>query len=138
MRNNANTNYGQRVNLMQQLEQSGAPNLSASLAGHSLESFWPRGLAQAASPIELIMAASAALAHGGAPEALSVLAAAPAASPRIVGSTAHALGRLYGGIAPSLNATPTAASALANLLRSNQMQKLGNGQIPMRNMLPVQ
>jgi hypothetical protein len=139
MRNNANTNYGQRVNLMQQLEQSGAPNLSASLAGHSMSSFLPRGLAQAASPIELMMAAYGGFTQGGLPGLASVLAAAPAASPRIVGSTSHALGRLYGGVAPYIKGTPAPAAALANLIRSggsNQLQKLTNAQIPYRAAVP--
>jgi hypothetical protein len=139
MRNNVNTNYGQRVNLMQQLEQSGAPNLSASLAGHALGSFWPRGLAQASTPMELGMAGYEALMHGGMTGLGGVLAAAPAASPRIAGSVAHGLGRLYGGIAPSIGATPAPVSALANLLRgSNQFQKLRNAQqIPLSNLLSV-
>src|ERR1035437_9432898 len=137
MRINANTNYGQRVNLMQQLEQSGAPNLSASLAGHSLESFWPRGLAKATSPLELGLAAYGGLTQGGLPGLAGVLAAAPAGSPRLVGSVSHGLGRLYGGIAPSLRGTPASVSALSNLLRQNQFQKFGNSQIPMRNALPV-
>lgn len=43
-RNNANTNYGNRVSLAQQLEANGADNLMSMLNGQALNSWQPRGL----------------------------------------------------------------------------------------------
>lgn len=48
MRNNANTNYGYRKSLMQNLEENGAPNLTYKLAGQALSSASPRGISKVA------------------------------------------------------------------------------------------
>lgn len=53
MRNNVNTNYGKRLDLVKSLEQSGAPTLRSSLAGQALNQFAPRGLAHGLVPYEL-------------------------------------------------------------------------------------
>jgi hypothetical protein len=72
----------------------------------------------------------------------AMLAAAPLQSPRIVGTAAHGLGRMYGSISPQLNGTPAAATAMGNLIRSfrnpNELEKLTNAQIPYRSSIPVQ
>jgi hypothetical protein len=47
MRNNVNTNYGQRLNLAQQLESAGGRDLMPALAGQALSSKLPRGLQSA-------------------------------------------------------------------------------------------
>lgn len=44
MRNNANTNYGNRVNQAKALEAAGAPDLMAKLSGQALSSPTPRGI----------------------------------------------------------------------------------------------
>jgi hypothetical protein len=93
-RDNVNTNYGQRQRLVDVLEQHGAPNLSASLAGQSLSSSMPRGIARASDPTALaLMGAAAATLHPGA---MAGLAAAPLMSPRVAGEAAHGLGRISG------------------------------------------
>jgi len=43
-RNNANTNYGNRISMAQQLEGAGADNLMTMLNGQALNSWKPRGL----------------------------------------------------------------------------------------------
>ena len=44
MRNNVNTNYGKRLDLMDELEKSGGASIRPMLAGHALSSWTPRGL----------------------------------------------------------------------------------------------
>lgn len=132
MRNNANTNYGQRASLVKQLEEHGAPHLSASLAGHSMQSWLPHGLARGVPAMELGgIALSAALGH---PEAALALASLPLQSPRLVGSAAHGMGRIYGSVAPSLGSTASPLNSLIAAFgnRPNQLEKLTNGQIPYR------
>jgi hypothetical protein len=46
MRDNVNTNYGTRADLVKLLQDSGAKNLLTKIAGQSLKSFEPRGLAR--------------------------------------------------------------------------------------------
>lgn len=94
MRDNVNTNYGQRQKLVDVLEQHGAPNLTAALAGQSLSSIRPRGLANITDPMVLAaMGASAATLH---PASLAALLLTPAMSPRVAGEAAHGLGRISG------------------------------------------
>ena len=87
MRNNVNTNYGKRADLVEQLTQSGSPQLMESLAGQSMNAWTPRGL-------------NKLLAGGVGAGALmsnpAMMAALPAMSPRIVGEAAHLAGRATG------------------------------------------
>ena len=87
MRNNANTNYGYRTNLAQQLEQSGGREMMPALAGQALNEWTPRGIQRAtAGPGALL-----AYGVGGAPLAAADLAAS---SPRLVGEAAYKSGQL--------------------------------------------
>jgi hypothetical protein len=85
-RNNANTNYGYRMELAKALQQQGGQDLMPSLAGQALSSFTPRGLAGQGAALGI-----------GAGGALTVnpmaLAALPLTSPRLVGMGAYGLGR---------------------------------------------
>ncbi len=85
LRDNANTNYGSRVDNLKKLEATGAaPNMMPKLAGQSLKSLTPRGLSKLATTGLL----------GGAffnPQLLGLL---PLTSPRLVGEAAHLLGRM--------------------------------------------
>lgn len=83
MRNNVNTNYGQRVNLAEEIGRS-QPDLMPALAGQALNSWTPRGLAL-----------GVAGAHGMLNAATNPvsLAALPLASPRAVGEAAYATGQ---------------------------------------------
>lgn len=85
MRNNANTNYGNRVRMAEVLEDAGAGTLLDKLAGQSLSAWTPRGLGalQAGSTA----AASAAMANPW------LLAALAPQSPRLVGEAAYYAGK---------------------------------------------
>lgn len=85
MRNNVNTNYGQRLNLARQLEEQGGREIMPALAGQSLAELTPRGLSRLGSPL----AAGGAFSLGGLPPALAALAAS---SPRVVGEAAYGAG----------------------------------------------
>lgn len=84
MRNNASTNYGQRINLVKELEEQGAEIIPA-LAGQSLSSVSPRGL-------QGITATGAGIT--GLASNPNVLLTLPAFSPRVVGETSYLTGRL--------------------------------------------
>jgi hypothetical protein len=91
MRNNVNTNYGQRLSLAQELSNAGGKDLMPALAGQAMNSLTPRGL-QGASNVP-----TAYLAYGaGGP----VLAAADvlSSSPRVVGETAYKYGQMAGAL----------------------------------------
>lgn len=95
MRNNANTNYGQRAELGKTIQDAGAETLFPQIAGQALNSPTPRG----------IHAASATA--GGLIAALMnplYLGALPLTSPRLMGEGAFALGKAAAGP----GSTPTA------------------------------
>lgn len=113
MRNNVNTNFGNRLDLAKTLEQSGADILPA-VAGQSMSSWTPRGLAGLAASGS---AAGAMLAN---PVALAGL---PAASPRLVGELAYGLG------AANRGASKAGSKAAENLIKL-----LGRGNSPQLTM----
>ena len=86
MRNNVNTNYGQRTKLMDILARY-EPELPNVIAGQSMSSVAPRGLARLGS------VAGGVFAGTTNPAALPLLAAT---SPRLVGEAAYAGGRAVG------------------------------------------
>ena len=92
MRNNVNTNYGQRLELAKQLEAMGGNEIMPALAGQALSSKLPRGL-QSATNLP-----SAYMAFGVGGPALAALDLA-ASSPRLVGEAAYK----YGQMANALN-----------------------------------
>ena len=92
MRNNVNTNYGQRLELAKQLEAMGGNQIMPALAGQALSEWTPRGLQRATTGPEAFLAYSA-----GGP-ALAALDLA-ASSPRLVGEAAYK----YGQMANALN-----------------------------------
>lgn len=83
-RNNANTNYGHRVSLAKHLIDNGAPDLMAEIAGQSLNSLTPRGLASLSLP------AFGAYSVGGLTAAVPTLLSE---SPRVVGELALKAGQ---------------------------------------------
>jgi hypothetical protein len=88
MRNNANTNYGNRLDLAGQLEAAGGREMMPALAGQQLNSWTPRsiqGLA-ASSPAMI-----GSYAFGGLP---GVAANAALTSPRLAGEAAYGIGKL--------------------------------------------
>lgn len=111
MRNNAQTNYGNRQNLVRQLEDQGGTELIPAIAGQAMNSWMPRGV---------IGAIEKAGAVGSIPLGFSGAAAAmaPFASPRIVGEAAYGLGRASGGVnnAASVVSQKLGAPSLSGLL----------------------
>lgn len=83
MRNNVNTNYGNRLNLARELEQQGGADIMPAIAGQALSSWTPRGLQGAVSAVTALHPA-----YWGA---------LPAQSPRLVGEAAYGLGQMAGG-----------------------------------------
>jgi hypothetical protein len=101
MRNNVNTNYGQRSNLAQQLVQQGGQDIFPALAGQALSQITPRGLQRATA----IPQSLGAFSLGGIPAAAGSLFAS---SPRAVGESAYGLGLLGRGLDTASNAVPLA------------------------------
>lgn len=85
-RNNANTNYGNRLKMIDKLEEAGAKGLKSTLAGAQMSSAFPRGLA-GRNPM---ITALASLATGKP----GVLGALPFESPKLMGRGAYKLGSL--------------------------------------------
>ena len=88
MRNNVNTNYGNRQALAKQLEEMGGREIMPALAGQALNAGLPRGLQSLGTSGAI--GATAAL---GNPLALGLI---PLQSPRLVGEAALAAGRVAG------------------------------------------
>ena len=133
MRNNVNTNYGNRLEMAKELEKAGGNEMMPALAGQALSSKLPRGL-QSASNIP-----SAYLAYGAGGPALAAVDLA-ASSPRLVGEGAYKYGQLANALGqatqPMRNLTGkvpmTAQQArLAALLAAQQPPR-----IELNNMLP--
>lgn len=108
MRNNVNTNYGQRQKLIDVLAQY-EPSLPNVIAGQALGTFTPRGLAGQAARLQAgaagLLGVGGAVSPGAAMLAIPTLAAS---SPRLLGETAYGLGRTAAGVgAVAPYATPT-------------------------------
>jgi len=110
LRNNAQTSYGNRLNLASTLETKGGVELIPSIAGQAMNSWTPRGMVGA---MEKAGAAGIAGASLGGYLSPMLLAAAPLTSPRLVGETAYALGR---GAGVARSATNPARQAMLDLL----------------------
>jgi hypothetical protein len=113
-RNNANTNYGYRLELAKALQDQGGQDLMPALAGQALSSFTPRGLAGQGAGI------GAALTTLSNPMAAAVL---PLTSPRLVGMGAYGLGRATRGI-PKL--TDDELKNIARMLTTQGIQGVTN------------
>lgn len=94
-RNDANTGYGNRVQLFRDLlDKSGRGDIAGKMAGQAMSSWWPRGIAGAVvNPLTLL--GGGALAHLAAGPAGAAVGAAlsPMLSPRLMGEAAFAYGR---------------------------------------------
>jgi hypothetical protein len=99
MRNNVNTNYGQRLNLAKELEQVGGRQMMPALAGQALSEWTPRGLQRATS----IPTAFLAQGVGGLPLAGASLVTS---SPRLMGEAAYGAGRVGKGLLDVQNRLP--------------------------------
>lgn len=119
LRNNANTNYGRRVELGEMLAAQGAENLFPQLAGQALSAELPRGLSGN------IFGAGAAystipgvLAGATNPMALAALALG---SPRAVGETVYKVGQIAGSPEKLARALARYGDALGDLNPSLRM-----------------
>ena len=93
MRNNASTNYGNRLDLAKTMEQQGGREIMPALAGQALNTVTPRGLGGAvAGGLGL-----GGYAVGGAPLAIPMMAAQ---SPRLMGEAAYYAGKLSNAAKP--------------------------------------
>lgn len=96
LRNNVNTTYGRRVDLVKLLEEKGASNLLAKLAGQSLNSAEPRGLSRAVAGVVGAGGGGASLLNPAA--AVPTLATLATMSPRLVGEASYLGGRTLSGL----------------------------------------
>lgn len=112
MRNNAQSNYGNRLSLAQQLEEKGGVQLAPAIAGQAMNTWMPRGMAGQ------IQAGTIGLGGYLNP---AVLAALPFTSPRLMGETAYRAGLLSSAAA---GAGDQAAGLLA---ASPQARQIGQG-----------
>ena len=90
VRNTVNTNYGARLAQGRKLETASGRPLIPALAGQSMSSMNPRGLA--GTGLQTMGPVAAAIGTGN----YGWLAALPFQSPRLVGETVHGLGRTLG------------------------------------------
>lgn len=121
MRNNVSTNYGNRLGLAQTLQDNGAEILPA-VAGQSLSSWTPRGLAGATT-----------IGLGGLAAATNpaYLAGLAATSPRLVGELSYGLGTLNRGLGSGISGLLSQpAGATPALLAGGGGGLLGAGGLP--------
>lgn len=86
MRNNVNTNYGNRLNLAKQIEEQGGADLLPAVAGQALSSATPRGLQGLGATATGVYGLTNPLA----------LAALPFQSPRLMGELLYGAGKATG------------------------------------------
>jgi len=110
MRNNVNTNYGNRTRLMDELSQY-QPELRPALAGQALNSMTPRGLSKMLAGGGGIYGAMAAN-----PTALAML---PMTSPRLMGEAAYAMGQGAQKVSNAMGSTGMTPDALAEALMAS-------------------
>jgi hypothetical protein len=117
MRNNVNTNYGNRLDLARELEARGADILPA-VAGQAMNSWTPRGL-------QGLSAGGIAGAGVMTSNPLAAAALLPT-SPRLVGELAYGLGAANRGVG---NAATAGGNKLAQLLGRTGAQPLTMSQL---------
>lgn len=113
-RNNVNANYGYRLDLAKALEQQGNADLLPAIAGQSMSSSMPRGLAPQIAGAAAIPSAIQAFATGVTPASLL---AAPFFSPRLVGEAAYGIGSAQRGLQQSALNRNVMAPTIANAQR---------------------
>jgi len=99
MRNNVNTNWGQRMSLAQQLETAGGKQMMPALAGQALSNYAPRGL-QGASSVPTALLAGSVFGSPVVPLSLAT------SSPRLMGEAAYGAGRVAKGLLDVQNKLP--------------------------------
>jgi len=95
MRNNVNTNYGQRAKLANEMIAAGGQDFMPALAGHALNDFMPRGIQRAG-----VGTGAATLGLTGNLPAAAGLAAV--SSPRLMGEAFYGTGKAAGAVNPAI------------------------------------
>lgn len=85
MRNNVNTNYGKRADLVKLLEAKGAKNIMTALAGQAMSTLDPRGLARVVAGLGTAAGGTAALSMLDPSILTATLAQLALQSPRLAG-----------------------------------------------------
>lgn len=101
MRNNVQTNYGQRIALAKELEAAGGREMMPALAGQAMSEIAPRGLQRATVGPSVI----GAFGTGGLPAAAGMAAIS---SPRLMGEALYGAGVLGRGASRVSGALPDA------------------------------
>lgn len=133
LRNNVSTNYGNRTELAKYLVNSGAPHLMEALAGQSVNSWMPRGLAQLGARLAAeVGVAGLGVGAVGAHAALPVAASLPFMSPRLMGEAAYYAGKAASPLrALKGMPLPTVSAAKSARLANQARPALGFGaQVP--------
>lgn len=112
MRNNANTNYDQRFNLVSELEQRGGKPIVPALAGQALNAWEPRGLGPVTAVGPLTAAGTLAAKGQFIPAGLSLIPML-ANSPKIAGGATYAGGWAAGRTRDLVNALGGAETSRA-------------------------
>lgn len=128
-RNNVNTNFGNRLELAQQMEQQGGREIMPALSGQALNTWTPRGLGGAVG----LGTGGVGYLAGGLPVAAATMALQ---SPRLMGEAALAAGRAaragdrYVGVPLSTLATYgiSPANIGNNLSQAGRLSDLSGGQ----------
>lgn len=120
MRNNVSTNYGNRLDLARALEAQGGQEIMPALAGQSLSSVAPRGLA-GLGPVATTVGS---LSSGN----LAPLALLPLESPRVVGEAALAAGKAARPVINLANSGTPEQRRLAQLLIMKAAQTAAQGE----------
>lgn len=107
MRNNVQTSYGNRLDLVRALEDQGGASLIPSIAGQSMNSWMPRGMV---GSLEKVGIPLAALSNPAA------MLAAPFTSPRLMGEMLYGAGRVGGLLGGS--AAPVARAVSPKTLKA--------------------
>jgi hypothetical protein len=124
-RNNVNANYGYRLDLAKALEQQGNADLLPAIAGQSMSSTLPRGLAPQIAGAAAIPSAIQSFAAGITP--MSLLAA-PFMSPRLVGEAAYGAGDITRRMSESALNRNIVSPAMQNLEMFSQQIPLNDAQ----------
>jgi hypothetical protein len=108
MRNNVQTNYGARMRGIQELNNRN-PDIIPALAGQSLNTWAPRGIARAGFLPTAAAGVAGAAAHAFPPAYLAALALG---SPRLMGELTYKLGQVGHYVLPWARHVPGAAKAI--------------------------
>lgn len=101
MRNNVQTNYGQRISLAKELEAAGGREMMPALAGQAMSEIVPRGLQRATAGPSVL----GAFGTGGLPAAAGMAAIS---SPRLMGEALYGAGVVGRGASRVAGALPDA------------------------------